>query len=108
MASLVAGGACSQTPAQQPPAASGWSSGQARIPGEYLVTLAPGAEAKAIADTFGRFGIKATRQLGRDTFLVTLTEDPGPVAMDELGRKNNAVRSVQPNFAYRGTGRPGE
>ncbi len=34
---------------------------------------------------------------------VTLTEDPGPVAMEELGRKNEAVRSVQPNFAYRGT-----
>ncbi len=103
IAGLVAGGACSQTPGQQAPAATGWSSSQARIPGEYLVTLAAGAEAKAIEDTFGRFGIRGTRQLGRDTFLVTLTEDPGPVAMEELGRKNEAVRSVQPNFDYRGT-----
>jgi len=108
MAALVAEGACSQTPGEQAPAATGWSSSQTRIPGEYLVTLAAGAEAKAIADTFGRFGIRETRQFGRDTFLVTLTEDPGPVAMEELGRKNKAVRSVQPNFAYRGTGQRGE
>jgi len=108
MAGLVAGGACSQTPDQPARAATGWSSSQARIPGEYLVTLAAGAEANTIVDTFGRFGIRGTRQLSPDTYLVTLTEDPGPVAMEELGRKDKAVRAVQPNFAYRGTGRSGE
>src|SRR5688500_14684693 len=40
-------------------AAAGYAwSEQARAPGEYVVTLAAPAEVKAIADVYGRFGIR--------------------------------------------------
>jgi len=82
-----------------------FSSHQTRVPGEYLVTLAAGADVKAIADLYGRFGIKGTQGLGRNIFLVTLTEDPGPAKMEELRRQNAQIKAVQPNFVYRASGR---
>ncbi len=82
-----------------------FSSRQTRAPGEYLVTLAAGADIKAIADLYGRFGIKGTRGLGGNIFLVTLTEDPGPAKMEELRGQNGQIKAVQPNFVYRGNGR---
>jgi hypothetical protein len=80
------------------------SSRQTRAPGEYLVTLAEEADVKAIADLYGRFGIKGTHGLGRNIFLVTLTEDPGPAKMEELRGQNAQIKAVQPNFVYRGNG----
>ena len=73
-----------------------------------LVTLAEGADVKVIADLYGRFGIKGTKDLGRNIFLVTLTEDPGPAKMEELRGENAHVKAVQPNFVYRfnGSGNP--
>jgi hypothetical protein len=82
-----------------------FSSRQSRAPGEYLVTLAAGADAGAIADLYGRFGIKGTRSLGHDLFLVRLTEDPGPARMEELRGQSAQIKSVQPNFVYRASGR---
>ncbi|HYU28614.1 MAG TPA: hypothetical protein VEK83_06270 [Gemmatimonadales bacterium] len=81
------------------------SSRQTRVPGEYLVTLAAGADVKAIADLYGRYGIKGTQDLGRNLFLVRLTEDPGPAKLEELRRQNAQIKVVQPNFVYRGNGR---
>jgi len=81
-----------------------FSSRQTRVPGEYLVTLAAGADVKAIGDLYGRFGIKGTRGLGRNIFLVTLTEDPGPAKMEELRGQNTQINAVQPNFVYRSNG----
>jgi len=78
-----------------------FSSRQTRAPGEYLVTLAAGADSKAIADLYGRFGIKGTRDLGRDVFIVTLTQDPGPARMEELRGQSAQIKAVQPNFVYR-------
>jgi hypothetical protein len=82
-----------------------FSSRQTRVAGEYLVTLAAGADVKAIADLYGRFGIKGTRDLGHDLFLVRLTEDPGPARMEELRGQSAQIKSVQPNFVYRASGR---
>jgi len=82
-----------------------FSSRQTRAPGEYLVTLAAGADAKAIADLYGRFGIEGTRDLGRNVFLVRLTEDPGPAKLEELRGQNAQIKAVQPNFVYWGNGR---
>ncbi|TFH33008.1 MAG: hypothetical protein E4G97_01655, partial [Deltaproteobacteria bacterium] len=76
--------ACSHTPGKLQAAPAGAWSRQTRVPGEYLVTLAEGADGKAIADLYGRFGIKGTKDLGHNIFLVTLTEDPGPAKMEEL------------------------
>jgi hypothetical protein len=77
------------------------SSRQARVPGEYLVTLAAGADVKAIADLYGRFGIKGTQGLGRNIFLVRLTEDPGPAKLEELRTQDAQIKAIQPNFVYR-------
>jgi hypothetical protein len=81
-----------------------FSSRQNRVPGEYLVTLAAEADVKAIAELYGRFGIKGTRGLGRNVFLVKLTEDPGPAKMEELRGQNVQIKAVQPNFVYRASG----
>ena len=81
------------------------SSRQTRVPGEYLVTLAAGADVKAIAELYGRFGIKGTQELGRNLFVVKLTEDPGPAKLEELRSQNAQIKSIQPNFVYRASGR---
>ena len=105
MTGLAAGSsACSQTRGE-PASTPDFSSRQTRVPGEYLVTLAAGADAKSIADLYGRFGIKGTQGLGRNIFLVTLTDDPGPAKIEELRGQNAQVKAVQPNFVYRGNGR---
>ncbi len=73
-----------------------------RVPGEYLVTLAPGADAKAIQDVYGSLGLKRVQHVGRGVFLVTVGEDPGPQRMEELRAKDARIQAVQPNFKYRG------
>ena len=104
MMGLAAGVACSQTPNDSAPAPKDRSSGQTRVPGEYLVTLAPGADAKAIAELYGRFGIKDTRDMGNNFFLVIFTEDPGPARLEELRGQSAKIKAVQPNFIYRSSG----
>jgi hypothetical protein len=92
---------CGHTPGNLQAAPAGAGSQQRRVPGEYLVTLAEGAEVTVIADLYGRFGIRGTKDLGRNIFLVTLAEDPGPATMEELRAQNASVKAVQPNFVYR-------
>jgi hypothetical protein len=70
------------------------------VPGEYIVTLVVPAEAKSIADLYGRFGIKGIKALGDNVFLVVLTEDPGPAAMEQLRRESTHIKTVEPNFTY--------
>jgi len=96
--------ACGNSPgnAQTKPAGA-WSN-QTRVPGEYLVSLTAPAERKAITDIYGRFGIKDIKDLGHNIFLLTLTEDPGPATMEELRGGNTRIKSVQPNYVYRGQG----
>jgi hypothetical protein len=77
---------------------------QARAPGEYLVTLAAAAEIKAIADVYGRFGIRGIERLGNSVFLVTLTEDPGPATMEKLRAENAQIKAIEPNLRYRSQG----
>jgi hypothetical protein len=84
-------------------AAAGYAQ-QTRAPGEYLVTLAAPAEVKAIADVYGRFGIKGIERLGDNVFLVTLTEDPGPATMEKLRAEDARIRAVEPNLLYRSQG----
>lgn len=84
-------------------AAAGYAQ-QTRAPGEYLVTLAAPAEVKAIADAYGRFGIRGIERLGDNVFLVTLTEDPGPATMEKLRAEDARIRAVEPNLLYRSQG----
>jgi hypothetical protein len=74
------------------------------VPGEYLVTLVPGADVKVIADLYGHFGIKDIKNLGRNIFLMILTEDPGPAKMEEVRGQNVHVKAIQPNFMYQTNG----
>ena len=104
MTGLAAGSACSQTPLEPAPTPMDFSSRHTGVPGEYLVTLAAGADVKAIAELYGRFGIKRTQLLGHNIFLVTLTRDPGPAKMEKLRGQNAQITAVQPNFGYRGNG----
>ena len=101
MTGLAAGSACSQTPRDPAPGPMDFSSRQTRVPGEYLVTLAAGADVEAIAGLYGRFGIRGTQGLGRDVFLVRLMDDPGPARMEELRAHSAQIKAVQPNFVYR-------
>jgi hypothetical protein len=101
LAGIATASACGHTPGNPQAAPAGAWSQQTRVPGEYLVTLAEGADGKVIADIYGRFGIKGTKDLGHNIFLVTLTEDPGPAKMEELRGQNVQVKAVQPNFVYR-------
>ncbi len=93
--------ACRHTPGNPEATPAGALSRQTRVPGDYLITLAEGADVKAIADLYGRFGIKGMKDLGHNIFLVTLTEDPGLPKMEELRGQNAHVKAVQPNFVYR-------
>ena len=77
-----------------------WSQ-HSRAPGEYLVTLAEPAEENAIADVYGRFGIRSIKRLANNVFLVTLTEDPGPVVMEKLRAGSARIKAVEPNLLYR-------
>jgi len=101
LAGAATGCAWGNTPGNLQPAPAGAWSQQTRVPGEYLITLVEGADGKVIADLYGRFGIKGTKDLGHNIFLVTLAEDPGPPGMEELRTQNAHVKAVQPNFVYR-------
>lgn len=84
VAGAVAGFACADSPGNPESKPAGAGSQQTRVPGEYLLTLAARAEVRAIADLYGRFGIKGIKDLGNNVFLVTLSEDPGPEMMEKL------------------------
>ena len=102
MVSLAATGiACSNSSNSPPQEPAKIFSQQTRVPGEYLVTLAPGADAKAIDEQYGRFHVKRTQSLGRNIYLVTLGEDPGPNQIQELAARSVQIKTVQPNFTYR-------
>jgi hypothetical protein len=94
MAAAVAAYGCGNSPGYQ-------QTQQNTVSGEYLVTLAPTAEASAITDVYGRFGIKSMKGLGNNVFLVTFIQDPGQAAMDKLRAGNVQIKAVQPNYRYR-------
>jgi len=106
MAGMAAGFSCGHTPSNPGPTPMDFSSHQNRVRGEYLITLVPGADVKVIDYLYGRFGIKGIQDLGSNTFLVIITEDPGPAKMEELRGQNAYIKAIQPNFIYR-TNRPG-
>jgi len=96
--------ACGHTPGNLE-AAPAVRAPQARVPGEYLVTLAARSGVEAIVELYERFGIKGIQNLGHDVFLVSLTEDPGPDRMEQLRGDNARILAVQPNLVY-GTREP--
>ncbi len=101
---LVAGPGCGRAPGNPGPMAVDVPAGQARMPAQYIITLGPDADARVITDLYGHFGIRVVRELGHNVFLVILTEDPGPAAMEEIGGSDARIKAVQPNFIYRNNG----
>ena len=85
-------------------APAGSASQQTRVPGEYLVTLAAPARVQAIPDLFGHFGIKSLKEIAPNVFLMTLAEDPGPVAIEKLRAGSVHIRAVEPNLVYQTQG----
>jgi hypothetical protein len=71
------------------------------VQGEYLVTVAAGSDIKVVLELYGRLGIKGSKDLGSNVFLVTVTEDPGPETMEKLGAGSAHIKAVQPNYVYR-------
>jgi len=71
------------------------------VAGEYLVTLAPGADAKAIGEVYGRFGVKSVAPLGNGVYRVALAQDPGRATLEKLAAASRDIKAVQPNYRYR-------
>jgi hypothetical protein len=71
-----------------------------RVPDEYLVTLAPDVDEAIIYEYYKRFGIKYLRQLEGETYLLILSDDPGPHEMDVLIRDESRIKLVQPNLIH--------
>lgn len=105
-AAAVAGYACGSAPVGPETAPTAATTQQARVQGEYIVTLTMSADAKAISDLYGRFGIKEISKLGANVFLLRLTEDPGPATMESLRAGSASIKAIEPNHVYRtqGTG----
>ncbi|HAF43957.1 MAG: hypothetical protein A2100_04305 [Sideroxydans sp. GWF2_59_14] len=105
-AMMVAVSACHRAPVSDSPVAKpaaskyGVADRQARVPNEYLITLVPEAQESAIADLFGRYGIKESHALGGETYLLVLAKDPGPGELSELIRDDARFQAVQPNLIY--------
>lgn len=101
LTSMAAGTSCGHAQNNHGSTPEDFSSRQKRVPGEYLVTLAPGADVEVITHLYGQFGIKGMKDIGHNIFHVTLTEDPGPAKMEYLRAQDNRIKAVQPNFVYR-------
>jgi hypothetical protein len=99
---LIPGGAgCAGSPPSPAEGPASPSPTRSAVPGEYLVTIAPGAGAGVVEQVYGRFGIKKTQDLGNGVVLVSLKEDPGLARMTELQAQDPRLTAVQPNFVYR-------
>jgi hypothetical protein len=99
---LVPGGiGCAASPPGPPADPKGLPSDQPTVPGEYLVTLAPGADVGAVRQVYGSLGLKKVEELGGGVVLVALEKDPGLARMKELQAQDARIQAVQPNFVYK-------
>ena len=106
IAAAVAVSACTHAPVAPSPAlatakpAPVRAQQQARVPDEYLVTLAPDVDESVIPELYGRFGIKELNALGDETYLLVLANDPGPQEMEDLISDDSRFRAIQPNIIH--------
>lgn len=73
---------------------------QPRVPDEYLVTLAPDVDEAVIYEYYKRFGIKYLHLLEGETYLLIVSNDPGPHEMDVLIENEMRIKLVQPNLIH--------
>lgn len=104
LVALAAVSACTQLPRSEKLAAAEPGNPpiekRARVPDEYLVTLIPEVDKTVITELFGRFGIKDVLLLDGETFLLILSNDPGPQTMEDLIYDEARIKSVHPNLIY--------
>lgn len=102
--SLIAGtlAGCATTGAERAGAEPGRTpvTERARVPDEYIVTLSPAVDRSVIEEDFGRFGIKDIYPLEEETYLLVLTNDPGPQQLEDVIYDDERIRSVHPNLVY--------
>lgn len=96
--------ACAHTSPSPGAAAANQNSGQVeqppRVPDEYLVKLAPDVDEAVIYEYFKRFGIKYVHDLGDETYLLILSNDPGPNELNVLIQNEARIKVVQPNLVH--------
>lgn len=80
------------------------STGAPVVPGEYLVTLAPGAGAEVLEEALAGLPPHALRALAANLYLVAFrAEDPGLAALEARRAREPRLQAVQPNHVYRAT-----
>ncbi len=74
-----------------------------RAPGEYIVTLKPGAGADFLREHYASYQVREVVDMGGNMFLIKLARDPGPDEILRRGIRSGKVQAVQQNFIYRAT-----
>ena len=92
--------ACAHNPTPLSEVAKAKSEEQPRVPNEYLVTLAPNVDEAIIFEYYRRFGLKYVHDLEEETYLVIVTNDPGPHEMEALIEEESRIKLVQPNLVH--------
>lgn len=103
--SLALLGACHLSPMKDEahdPLYLGSSTAPDRVPGEYIMTVSPGAGEEVLRRQYRIYGIRKITALGANMFLVKLGNDPGLDAVQRKAAESGKVEEVQPNYIYRG------
>ncbi len=98
---LAGGQACSQTPPALAPSTTKPVPNAQRVFGEYLVTLAPGADKGVIRKVYGGLRIKRLTRIGDHLYRMTIEVDPGLKKIEALRLHDRRITAIQPNFIYR-------
>ena len=72
-----------------------------RVPGEYIVLLAPAQDSSVITNTLSVYGVKNVRHLSGQRFVVRLERDPGILKVENAIKTVKGILKVQANFIYR-------
>jgi len=98
---LAASWSCGNSQGNPEPAPVGSKAEGTRAPGEYLVTLAPQANATVIRNLYSGFDIRALKPLGPNLYLMQIANDPGPAVIEQRAKTSRDIKAIQPNYTYR-------
>ncbi len=69
-----------------------------RVPGQYIIRLAQGASLEAALAHFDALGVKFSRRIMKDYYLIEVERDPGIPAMLGIGEAAAEIDNVEPNL----------
>jgi hypothetical protein len=98
-AAALAAGCATPTPHKGPESAPE----QIAIPGEYVITVEPGADGRALAGVLVDLTPTRIDGLGGDRWLVVFAQDPGLARLSL--RTGERIRSVEPHLVSKTTSR---